>query len=229
MSMQEHKELHFPEQRANEHVVLMLRRHWTILARDTAQLVLMLFIPPIMIAFGFFFADYTIEPNSVSYALLVTGLSIYYLFTFVTYFHDFVDYHLDVWIVTDQRIVSIEQTGLFNRVISELNITKLQDVSSEIKGKVQTLLDYGQVYIQTAGQRERFVFEQVPHPAEIAKVVLQLHDRAVKTEYTQHAQESAVYQQQMMQQSGVPTAQPNMPSPIGPQPQQPPGMMPPQQ
>jgi uncharacterized membrane protein YdbT with pleckstrin-like domain len=217
--MKEHKELHFPEQRANEHVVLMLRRHWTILARDMAQLVLMLFIPPIVLAFGFFFMDFSVEPNSLFYVFLVTGLSIYYLVTFVTYFHDFVDYHLDVWIVTDQRIISIEQTGLFNRVISELNITKLQDVSSEIKGKVQTLLDYGQVYIQTAGQRERFVFEQVPHPAEVAKVVLQLHDRGVRQEYREHAQESAAYQQQMMQQP--PPAVPAQPQPTNYSPEPP--------
>lgn len=223
MTMKEHKELHFPEQRANEHVVLMLRRHWTILARDTVQLVLMLFVPPILLAFGFFFTDYSIEINSVAYVLLITGLSIYYLFTFVTYFHDFVDYHLDVWIVTDQRIISIEQTGLFNRVISELNITKLQDVTSEIKGKVQTLLDYGQVYVQTAGQQERFVFEQVSHPAEVAKVVLQLHDRAVKREGLQRVHEGVDYQQQLTHQQV-----PGEPAMYGNAPQQPPGMMPPQ-
>lgn len=217
--MQEHKEIHFPGQRSNEHVVLMLRRHWTVLARDTIQLVLMLFVPPILLGFGFIFTSFTVEPDTPTYVMLILGLSIYYLFTAVTYFHDFVDYHLDVWIVTDMRIVSIEQTGLFNRIISELNITKLQDVTSEIKGKIQTFLDFGQVYVQTAGEKGRFVFEQVSHPSEVAKVVLQLHDRAVKRDSLEQVHEGVDYQQQVTHQQPVgqpPTAPPGSGVPMMP-------------
>lgn len=200
MSIKQHSEIHFPGQRPNEHVVLFLRRHWTVFALDTIQLILTLCVPPLLLAFGFLFTSFEIEQNSIEFVLLVQGISIYYILTFVIFFHDFVDYHLDVWIVTDQRIISIEQNGLFDRIISELNLTKLQDVTSEVQGKVQTLFDFGQVFIQTAGETGRFTFEQVPHPSEIAKVVLQLHDRAIKMQHLEQVHESVAYEQQLEQQ-----------------------------
>ncbi len=223
LDLSEHRPLHFPTQRPNEQVVLLLRRHWTVLARDIIQLVASLFVPPIIIALLYAFVNITVVPGSPLYALLVEGFSLYYLFSFLAYFHDFVDYHLDIWVVTDQRIVSIEQIGLFNRVVSELNIMKVQDVSSEIKGQVQTFLDYGQVHIQSAGEKQRFLFEQVPHPAEVAKVILQVHDRTSKLKELENVRQSEVYRQQIgaqydqqVPQYTVPTQQPLNP-PIQPQ------------
>ncbi|MFC1597961.1 PH domain-containing protein [Patescibacteria group bacterium] len=193
----EHKPLTFPTQRPNEHVILLLRRHWTILARDVVQLAASLLLPPVIIVILFLLTDIRLEPGTALYVVVVEALSLYYLFSFLAYFHDFVDYHLDIWVVTDQRIVSIEQVGLFNRVISELNMLRVQDVTSEIKGKVQTFLDYGQVHIQTAGEEARFVFEQVPHPSEVAKVILQVHDRTVKKHQLEEVRQQEDYRKQL--------------------------------
>jgi len=200
--LKEHSPLHFPTQRPNENVVLLLRRNWTVLARDVIQLITSLIVPPVVLAVLYFYADTTIEPGSALYALIIIVLCLYYLFSFLAYFHDFVDYHLDIWVVTDQRVVSIEQEGLFNRTISELNIVKVQDVTSEVRGTVQTFLDYGQVHIQTAGQEARFVFEQVPHPSEVAKVILQVHDRAMKMQELERVRQSEDYRHELEAQGG---------------------------
>lgn len=192
-----HKLLHFPTQRPNERVVLLLRRHWTVLAVDITQTVFMLIMPPIVLSVILIVFEYSFLPGTIAYITFVLGMSLYYLFAFLGYFHNFIDYHLDVWVVTDQRIVSVEQDGLFRRTTSELNIVKVQDVTSTIKGKVETFLDYGDVFIQTAGQQERFIFEQVPHPSEVAKVVLQVHDRAVKLQDLQRVQEEEEYRHSM--------------------------------
>ncbi len=207
-SLSEHKPLHFPTQRPNEHVVLLLRRHWTVLARDVIQLVLSLILPPTVLLILYFYTNFAIVPETPLYVLLVMVLSLYYLFSFLAFFHDFVDYHLDIWVVTDQRVVSIEQSGLFNRVVSELTILRIQDVTSEIKGKVQTFLDYGQVHIQTAGEQARFVFEQVPHPSEVAKVILQAHERAIQQDEMKQIRQSEAYRQEMKQPLGTPSPQP---------------------
>ncbi len=205
--LSEHKPLTFPTQRPNERVILLLRRHWTVLARDISQLIMSLLLPPIVIILLMNFTPISLAPGTATYVLVVQGLSLYYLFSFLAYFHDFVDYHLDIWVVTDQRIVSIEQEGLFHRTVSELNIVKVQDVTSEIKGKVQTFLDYGQVHIQTAGEQERFLFEQVPHPSEVAKVILQVHDRTMKIQDLQKIREEEEYRQQMELEGQVPVEQ----------------------
>lgn len=175
------KPIHFPGQHPSENVVLLLRRHWSVAFTFISHAIVSAIALPIVIALLFYFEVFTFAPNTLSYILLVEGVSIYYLIAALFYFHNFVDYHLDIWVITDQRIVSIEQNGLFNRTIAELHIEKIQDVSSEVKGKIQTFLDFGQVYIQTAGAIEKFSFEQVPHPAEVAKIILQIHDRLEKT------------------------------------------------
>ena len=169
----------FPSQREGEKVIMMLRRHWVIIWRYLSMLILFNIIPVLVFAFLFLFLGWTVVPGTPLYLMLVFGISLYYLMIWLHYFHEFVDFHLDIWIVTDQRIINIEQIGLFNRVISELNILKVQDVTSELKGKVQTMLNYGNVYIQTAGTTQRFQFEQVKDPEEIARIIIRVHDNAI--------------------------------------------------
>lgn len=100
--------------------------------------------------------------------------SIYYLGIWIFFFSQFMDYYLDISIVTNDRILDIEQKGLFGRSISELDMTRIQDVHSEIKGIVPTMLNYGKVEIQTAASEENFHFEQVPRPHLVRQRVLEL-------------------------------------------------------
>jgi uncharacterized membrane protein YdbT with pleckstrin-like domain len=89
---------------------------------------------------------------------------------------------LDVWIVTGSRIVNIEQVALFSRNISELKHNKIQDVTSEVKGIIPTLFNYGDVYIQTAGNKQRFVFKQISDPTNTRNIIMQLQKKAVLEE-----------------------------------------------
>jgi len=41
-------------------------------------------------------------------------------------------------------------------------------------GFLATMFNYGTVYIQTAGARQRFVFENIPEPRIVAKKIMEL-------------------------------------------------------
>jgi len=56
----------------------------------------------------------------------------------------------------------------------------VQDATSEVKGKVATVLNFGNVYVQTAGEEKRFVFEEIPAPRQVASKIIELHQSAVK-------------------------------------------------
>ena len=112
-----------------------------------------------------------IFPGTIFMPLVILFTSLFYLYIWLFAFASYVDYYLDVWIVTNQRIIDIEQKGLFSRVVAEQKIDRIQDVTSEIKGFFSTMLDYGNVYVQTAGEKERFVFKQVPAPYQVAKKI----------------------------------------------------------
>jgi uncharacterized membrane protein YdbT with pleckstrin-like domain len=106
--------------------------------------------------------------------LFVLAASAFFLFGWVFCFVMFMDYWLDVFILTEKRLIDIDQTGLFSRTVSELRLYRIQDVTAEIRGFWQSMFDFGSVYIQTAGEKERFDFQNVAHPNALAKKILEL-------------------------------------------------------
>jgi uncharacterized membrane protein YdbT with pleckstrin-like domain len=84
--------------------------------------------------------------------------------------------------VTNKRIVNVEQKGLFSRVVSEKELSRMQDVTSEVHGFIATFFSYGDIYIQTAGTKERFVFKQVPDAPHVAQEITNLVQKVRETE-----------------------------------------------
>lgn len=172
----------FPGQRNDEHVIALLRRHWFTFVSSILQLVGFNLLPLAIFAFFIYGIGWEPPVDGLWYVVGVMITALYYIGTWLAFYHTFVDYHLDVWVLTDQRIVNIEQEGLFDRVISELNLSKVQDVTSEVHGQIQTLFDFGNVYIQTAAEQQRFAFLQIAHPEEVARLVVRANEAATKRE-----------------------------------------------
>jgi uncharacterized membrane protein YdbT with pleckstrin-like domain len=74
--------------------------------------------------------------------------------------------------------VNIEQKGLFIREMSELKIANIQDVTTEVTGVIPSVLNFGDVFVQTAGEARRFRFRQVPNPYGIKDQIMSLQHRA---------------------------------------------------
>lgn len=168
----------FPGKRPDEQVILLMRRHWIVVLKFVSFFVTLALIPPALFLVLHLVLAFDFPTTGVLYVLMIMGFSAYYLFIWVFFFYDFVDYHLDIWILTDQRIVSIEQKGWFNRVISELSVSKVQDVTSEVKGLIPTFLNYGNVHVQTAGAENKFLFRQIPAPQQVAQIIMHVHNSA---------------------------------------------------
>lgn len=156
-----------------EKVIYSLRRHPIIFIGDVL-LILVLVTAPLGIYFviGSMWPELLTGP--VSEPVLVLTASAYYFLVWLFFLMNFVDYYLDLWIVTNDRVLNVEQHGLFSRTIAELDLANVQDVTSEVKGVIAFVFGYGNVYIQTAAEKERFVFEQVHDPEEIRKNMLEI-------------------------------------------------------
>lgn len=170
--------IHFPGQHENEQIILFLRRHWFIFFMRL--LLIVIAIVGLVLIYFFFNALNSNIKESEFYNLLLFGESLATLFIWNFFFILWLDFYLDVWIVTNERIINIEQRGFFYRNISELKLTKIQDVTSEIIGVIPTLLDYGNIYVQTAGEVGRFIFYQIPHPNKVKNVIVELQERELK-------------------------------------------------
>jgi len=163
------------ERKPYETQIIALRRHWiTMLKRVVAYGVL----AAIPFGMAVFLRENFPEilASTIGYPALVLAASAYELGMWLLLFTMFLDYELDMWVVTNDRLVNIEQHGLFARTIAELDLWRVQDVTSDVRGVFPTAFNYGNVYVQTAGARERFALEQVPDPHEVRKLILDMAD-----------------------------------------------------
>ena len=154
----------------NEHIVLVLHRHWFVLARELAVVALLLFVG--FIAYTGKYTFYAFLKEEVLNPLLLLVLSLYALLILLLAFAIWINYRLDVLIITSLRLVDIEQRGLFNREVSEFLIEKVQDVTIEVPTIIATLLDFGTISIHTAGEKSFHVYE-VPRAEEVKRLILQ--------------------------------------------------------
>lgn len=168
-----------PHQHEGEKVITHLRRHWFVFFRSFLMFALLAFVPLIVyqLANQTFWPFLTGEAGQAGVLVLVFT---YYLFLLSLILTFWAETYLDVWTVTNQRIINREQNGLFHRVVSELDLLKIQDITTEQKGVFATIFHYGNVYIQTAAEKERFVFEQVPRPYQVAKTIQKLNEELKK-------------------------------------------------
>ncbi|MEK7452158.1 MAG: PH domain-containing protein [Patescibacteria group bacterium] len=122
---------------------------------------------------------------------MTIGTSFFFLCTWLFAFIEFTDYYLDTWIVTTERIISIEQKGLFERTASELDLISVQDATAEVHGFLETIFEFGDVLVQTAGEQKRFHFLSVNNPEQIKETVMKLTREAkerMSTRGVVHAQ-----------------------------------------
>lgn len=162
-----------PNQERGETTKLFLRRHWVAVLGILGYLIMFILAPIVLISL-MKIAEVEILGDPVWGAIVSTVIAIYVLIVASVIITQFTDYYLDTWIVTTERIINIEQHGLFSRVVSTLHLNEVQDVTAETNGFFATILSFGDVYIQTAGTRERFNFKGVDNPEDVKTAILQL-------------------------------------------------------
>ena len=170
---------HFPGQLPEETTFRVLHRHWfniashfIVLACLCLGVVIFSLVAPILLAL----ANITLIPGLIPF-LVTTSL----LFLWVYAFLIWIDYYFDVWIITNERVLNIEQKGLFMRSVSEVSLERVQDVTTKTEGFLPTILGYGDLFIQTAGEERQFHFRNIANPDkhkdEIVQLAKKLHER----------------------------------------------------
>ena len=156
------KVLSFAERDNDEEIYLAVRSHWITNFKWMLAVLIMFFIPFFFHLFNFL----TFLPSP--YRLV--GILFWYLFTFMFAFERF----LDLFLVTNERIVDIDFNNLLNKHFAEADLNMIQDVSSSVKGIMGTFFNYGDVLIQTAAEINQINFEKVPNPEKIIKLLKEL-------------------------------------------------------
>ena len=173
--MRNYNYFHFEGQKSDERIFLVLHRFWFDIFCQFLLIIGMLFL-----LIGSFIYLPLIFPelkSSQSRNLFLFLENLFFILTWVISFLIWIDYYFDIWIVTDQRIVNIEQKGLFSRTTSELELEKIQDISTDVRGVIPTFLNYGDLQVQTAAEREKFLFHNIPDPYSVKDLIMNLQKK----------------------------------------------------
>ncbi|MFM2414594.1 MAG: hypothetical protein RI911_287 [Candidatus Parcubacteria bacterium] len=155
----------------NERILLKVRKHWFLIFRDIIGIFFMVFIPILLMGITPIGAALLGSPQGVfltSLWLMAGSIAVATIWT---------NYYLDVWIVTDKRIVNVEQLTLFSRETTTLRVERIQDATVEIHGFLAEMIGYGNLRIQSAGDSgEHMIFHGLPNPEYVRGVVLEQVD-----------------------------------------------------
>jgi membrane protein YdbS with pleckstrin-like domain len=152
----------FRGRRANENVAMVVSYHaWLLMPIVYAWLVLVAIISGLMLFFG--------ASQVTSYAIviaIIVGVTLSFYRWFL--------WNNSKYIVTNQRIIRLNQLGMFNREISEAEIDRIQEISTDIKGPIHTLLNFGTIRIKTASDESRVDLVNVVDPYDIQQEVARI-------------------------------------------------------
>jgi uncharacterized membrane protein YdbT with pleckstrin-like domain len=145
------------------------RKHWVFLLADVVWPFLLSIASIVLAVLGFFgfpaqLTHYVYYPGiMLMLAVLTTGWL----------WWSFNDWGNDLYIVTDERIIDIEKRPLFfSEQRREASLGMIQNVSLRIPNITASVLNYGDVIVQTAGAGD-FTFVRVPNPREVQTQIFQ--------------------------------------------------------
>lgn len=89
-------------------------------------------------------------------------------------FRVLITWYYNAFIITNCRVIDIDQRGFFERIVSEALYEKIQDVSYRRKGIWQTIFRYGDVMIQVAGGDIGLEIKKVRAPEKTQQLISDL-------------------------------------------------------
>ena len=167
-----------PQPMEGEKVIRVLHRDVFIAMKRVGLFAILLLLPLLV----FLVVNESLVINeSYNWVLVLVYIitSVYLLFIWLLFFFSIIDYILDVWIITDRRIIDVRQNGFFSRTISEQLLSKIQDISSDTHGFWGTMWGYGNLSVQTAGEKNKLFFEEIPDPETVRDMLMKLASSSV--------------------------------------------------
>lgn len=168
----------------NEALHQVVRKHWFIIAAELVGFAI-LAVLPFPVLFGFLFVpENEVLPNGLApYATLIAfGLLLWLTICSMMAVMAWTHYYLDLWVITDRRIIVVEQIGFFHRKVGIFRLERLQDIKATVSGVVATFLNFGTIRAQTASVAEsNFQNTGLPDPRGLQSLIQRAMDKRLQT------------------------------------------------
>ncbi len=158
--MKDQSQFTFEGQRTDEDVIFVLKQHPWVLSNAGFIGVVLVIVLILAILFWGLSAI-----TSIVIILIV-------LFVFVYGGYRWFLYNNSLYILTNQRMIIMEQANLFSRRLNETELDKIQNMVAEIKGPIKTFLNFGNIKITTAGVDPIIIIKNVENPYEVQQKII---------------------------------------------------------
>ncbi len=172
------------ELESDEVVITTVRKHWFIITVELGVIILFGLAPVFlfMIVLALPAQSVIVNVFQTQTPLITFGLAAWLLMSTMAATTSWTSYYLDLWILTDRRIILIDQVTYFNRKVSNFRLERLQDINVTISGLIPTLLNYGTLRAQTASASENnFISYNLPDPRGLQSQIQAAMDARLTT------------------------------------------------
>ncbi len=111
--------------------------------------------------------------------LLFLNLSVVVFILSYYWFH-FLSYFFNVGVVSNRRILDIDFSSVLFKQVSETRLERIEDITASSGGYVASLFNFGNIYIQTAGETVNFEFLDAPRPGDVVRIINELAARRAR-------------------------------------------------
>ncbi|MAF14202.1 MAG: hypothetical protein CMI53_04930 [Parcubacteria group bacterium] len=147
-----------------------------IVRQRSLQLFQSIIIPIILIILPFFFL-YPLFNWGNKGIILFSSLVFIGLIWLI---RNVVIWYLQIFIITDKRVVDIDQKGMFRKTVSDIPLTKVGDVFYQVNGIWQTIFRIGNIYLVLTDSKTKIEIKNIAQPSKTQQLVLQLKDDFLK-------------------------------------------------
>lgn len=147
-----------------EKIVMVVKRHWIVFVMLWIYFILAIIWTIILYSLMWF--------NAITHMLNIFFWIIFSLFLYI----EWLNHELDMYVVSNNRIIWIEQISFLNRAVSECNLWQVQEVNSKTSGLFANILNYGTLSIQTAWNKTTLQMDFCPDSMQEARKILNVVD-----------------------------------------------------
>lgn len=158
-----------------EEVLIEARKHWLLFALGLIPYAVLALLPalvPPLLTLAPPLAPYAPLVNTTSAAAGRLAYGVWLLAVWTAAWGAFTRYYLNVWVLTNLRIVEVTQRRFFDRQVSSVLLNRVQDVTTEVSGVLFSLLGIGNISVQSAGTVDEFHMDGVASPEQLRDLIL---------------------------------------------------------
>lgn len=155
--------------RPQEKILLVIRRHWIAFVY-LGVYALAFLISSIFLIYLHTTTLASVVPGDIFWVVMVAYAMFFSIFLYVQWLNS----ELDMFIITNERVIGLDQISFLDRAVSECSLDRVQEINPQTKGLLSNMLNFGRLTIHTASEFSHFDMELAPDCLNHARQILNI-------------------------------------------------------